>query len=123
MFHPLSKLIDFPIQNVWGTLKGHLCKTMVAYCLLHAKGNCIFIEAFSLKIGKDTLEQLVYVFRVGILSFNFGQEAEQVLTISVEEDDLNPNFLSYVLPRPVLVLKVIERWMKKKGWGGRQGGH
>ena len=95
---------------------------MVVYCLLHAKSNYILIEAFSLKMTKDTLEHLVYSVRGGVLSFNFGQEAEQILTISVEEDDFNPKFLSYILPTPVPALKVIERLVKKKRGGGRQGG-
>ena len=92
---------------------------MVAQRLHHAETHCNFIEALILKIRKETLEDFVDSVRVGVLSFDYGQEAEKIFTISVEEDDLDLEFLSYILPRPVLALKAIERWMKKKEGGRR----
>ena len=92
---------------------------MVAQRLHYAESHCNVIETLILKIRKETLEDFVDSVGVGVLSFDFGQKTEKIFTFSIEEDDLNPKFLSYVLPRPVMVLKVIERWMKKKGGGRR----
>ena len=88
---------------------------MVAQRLHHAESHCNVIETLILKIRKETLEHFVDSVGVGVLSFDFGQEAVKIFPISVEEDDLDLEFMYYVLPRPVVVLKVIERWMKKKG--------
>ena len=92
---------------------------MMAQRLHHAEGHCKVIETLILKIRKETLEHFADSVWVGVLSFDFGQEAVKIFTISVEEDGLDPEFLSYVLPRSGLVLKVIESWMKKKGRGRR----
>ena len=94
---------------------------MVAQGLHYAESHGNVIETLILKIRKETLEDCVDSVGVGVLSFYFGQETEKIFTISVEEDDLDPEFLSYILPRPVLALKAIERWMEKKGWGRRRG--
>ena len=65
-------------------------KTMVTDGLPHGKSHSISGVTFSLKVAEEALEPLVDGVRVGVLSFDLGQEALQELTVSVEEDNLNP---------------------------------
>ena len=55
-------------------------------------------------MGKESLENLKYDIRVGILGLNMGQEATKDLRVSVEEDNLNPELLSHLLPGPALLV-------------------
>ena len=73
-------------------------------------------------MAEETLKNPVDGVRVGILSFNFGEEAQQKSTFFVEKDDLNSELFSYVLPRPMLALKVRECRVEKEGGGGLRGG-
>ena len=81
-------------------------KTMVTNGLPHGNGHSISIKTFSLKMAEESLKHLVDRVRVGVLSFDLGQEALQKLTVSVEEDGLNPELFAHILPRPMLTLKV-----------------
>ena len=93
-------------------------ETMVADRLPHCKSHFHICLTFSLKMAEEALKHLVDGVRVGILSFNFGQETRQKLTVSVEKDDLDLELFSYILPRPILTLEVREGRVEKKGGGG-----
>ena len=93
-------------------------KTVVTNGLPHGKGHNISGVAFSLKVAKEALEHLVDGVRVGVLSFDLGQEALQKLTVSVEKDNLNPELFAHILPRPMLALKIREGGVEEEGGGG-----
>ena len=90
-------------------------KTMVTNGLPHGNGHGVSGVAFSLKVAEDALEHLVDRVRVGVLSFDLGQEALQELLVSVEEDNLNPELFAHILPGPMLTLKVREGGVEEKG--------
>ena len=52
---------------------------------------------------KETLESLKDNVRVGVLGLNMSQEAAKDLRVSVEEENLNPELLSHLLPGPALL--------------------
>ena len=93
-------------------------KTMVTNGLPHGNGHSISIKTFSLKMAEEALEHLVDGVRVGVLSFDLGQEALQELLVSVEEDNLNPELFAHILPRPMLALKVREGGVEEEGGDG-----
>ena len=68
-------------------------------------------------MAEEALEHPVDGVRVGVLSFDLGQEALQELLVSVEEDNLNPELFAHILPRPMLTFKVRECRVEKKGGG------
>ena len=84
----------------------------------HGNGHVVSGVAFSLKVAEEALEHLMHCVRVGVLSFNFGQEALQKLIVSVEEHGLNPELSAYILPRPMLILKVREGGVAEEGRDG-----
>ena len=54
--------------------------------------------------------------RVGILGLNMGQEAAKDMGVSVEEENLNPELLSHLLPGPTLLAAhVREGGMEQEG--------
>ena len=53
---------------------------------------------------KESLESLKDNVRVGVLGLNMGEEAAKDLRVSVEEENLNPELLSHLLPGPVALL-------------------
>ena len=93
-------------------------KTVVTNGLPHGKGHNISGVAFSLKVAEEALEHLMHCVRVGVLNFDFGQEALQKLIVSVAEHGLNPELFAYILPRPMLTLKVREGGVEEKGRDG-----
>ena len=102
------------------TFESDMGKTMVTNGLPHGNGHSISIKTFSLKMAEEALEHLVDGVRVGVLSFDLGQEALQELLVSVEEDNLNPELFAHILPRPMLTLKVREGGVEEKGVRGNQ---
>ena len=52
---------------------------------------------------KESLEGLKNNVRVGVLGLNMGEEVEKDLRVSVEEENLNPELLSHLLPGPSLL--------------------
>ena len=82
--------------------------------LPQSKSHYITCVAFSLKMTEEALEQPVDGVRVGVLSFNVGQETHQIFCVTVEKDNLNPKLFSYIPPRPLLALKVRKGRVEKK---------
>ena len=56
--------------------------------------------------------------RVGVLSFDFGQEAHQRFIVCVEKDSLYLELFAHILPRPMLALKVREGGVEEEGGDG-----
>ena len=108
LFKPFLDLISPSVQNVRRALDSEMGKTMVTNGLPHGNGHSISIKTFSLKMAEQALEHLVDGVRVGVLDFDFGQEALQELFVSVEEDNLNPELFAHILPRPMMTFKVRE---------------
>ena len=52
---------------------------------------------------KESLESLKDNVRVGVLGLNMGEEVAKDLRVSVEEENLNPELLSHLLPGPALL--------------------
>ena len=52
---------------------------------------------------KESLESIKDNVRVGVLGLNMGEEVEKDLRVSVEEENLNPELLSHLLPGPALL--------------------
>ena len=52
---------------------------------------------------KESLESLKDNVRVGVLGLNMGEEVAKDLRVSVEEENLNPELLSDLLPGPDLL--------------------
>ena len=114
----LVQLVSPFVQHVRWTFESEMGKTMVTNGLPHGNGHSISIKTFSLKMAEEALEHLVDGVRVGVLSFDLGQEALQELLVSVEEDNLNPELFAHILPRPMLTLKVREGGVEEEGGGG-----
>ena len=112
------QLVSPAIQNIRWTFESEMGKTMVTNGLPHGNGHSVSGVAFSLKMAEEPLEHLVDRVRVGVLSFDLGQEALQELLVSVEEDHLNPELFAHILPRPMLALKVREGGVEEKGRDG-----
>jgi len=74
---------------------------------------------------KESLESLKDNVRVGVLGLNMGEEVAKDLRVSVEEENLNPELLSHLLPGPDLLAAhasahVREGGVEKEGgdaWG------
>ena len=99
-------------------------KTVVTNGLPHGNSqsnSCVTLcvnQSCSLKVAEEALENPMNGVRVGVLSFDLGQEALQELLVSVEEDRLNPELFTHILPRPLLALKIGEGRVEEKGGGG-----
>ena len=52
---------------------------------------------------KESLESFKDNVRVGVLGLNMGEEVAKDLRVSVEEENLNPELLSHLLPGPALL--------------------
>ena len=58
------------------------------------------------------------IFRVGVLGLNMIQEVKEYLRVSVEENHLQAELLTHLLPVPALVVQVREgRVEQEKGNG------
>ena len=72
---------------------------------------------------KESLESFKNNVRVGVLGLNMGEKAGKDLRVSVEEENLNPELLSHLLPGPALLAAhVREGRVEKEGGGGLRGG-
>ena len=118
LFKPFLDLISPSVQNVRRALDSEMGKTMVTNGLPHGNGHGVSGVAFSLKVTEKAVEHLMDRVRVGVLSFDFGQEALQEVIVSVKEDNLNPELFAHILPRPMLTLKVREGGVEEEGGGG-----
>ena len=56
----------------------------------------------------------MYITRVGVLSFNVIQEAQQYFRVIVEEDNFKPKVPSYILPGPELTVHVRESMVEQE---------
>ena len=112
------QLVSPSIQNIRWTFESEMGKTMVTNGLPHGNGHIASGVTFSLKMAEEALEHLMDCVRVGVLSFDFGQEALQEVIVSVKEDNLNPELFAHILPRPMLTLKVREGGVEEKGRDG-----
>ena len=77
---------------------------------------------------KETLESLKDNVRVGVLGLNMGEEVAKDLRVSVEEENLNPELLSHLLPGPALlaahaIVSVNASAHVREGGVEQEGGH
>ena len=67
---------------------------------------------------KESLEGLKNNVRVGVLGLNMGKKAAKDLRVSVEEENLNPELLSHLLPGAVLLAAHVREGRVEKERGG-----
>ena len=118
LHQPPPYLKDFPFQDVWWPPKSHMGKPVVADGLSHADSNHSSIIAPGCQIVIETLPSRECIIGMGILGLNVIQEDKQHLRVSVEENPLKPELLTYLLPVPSLVVHVREGGVEEEGGKG-----
>ena len=83
--------------------------------LLQAQGHSVAVIAFRVKVAEETLKNTLNSVRRGLLRLDMIQEAGQDQGVPVEENNLDVELLTYIMPRPEQAVYVREGGVEQDG--------